>query len=262
MRTSVRAARSLLRVAGELLPEALAAQLAADLRWLGDLTGPLRDLDVALLELDGRGETDTRGIDGLDPMRHLLAERRRRALARVRGGLTSARGTTLTGEWQAALAAVSNDPPPGAPPIGHVAAAHAYAAYRRVVKAAASVDADTHADHLHKLRRRCKQMRYVLDSYASVYPRGPHREVLSALKSLQDCLGAIQDVDVQCRQLTELAHDMIRRGTPAETLLAMGALRERTLRRDAAARQNLLPRLRTFCGPATRARVRELGDTA
>jgi CHAD domain-containing protein len=259
MRTSVRAARSLLRLAGELLPEVLAAQLAADLAWLGALTGPLRDLDVALLELNGRGDSEARGLDGLDPMREVLAKQRRRALARVRGGLRSARGTALTGQWQAALETLSTDPPPGAPPIGEVAAAQAYAAYRRIVKAAAPVTADSPADDLHRLRRRCKQMRYVLDGYASVYPTGPQREVLAALKSLQDCLGTIQDVDVQCRQLTDLAEDMIRAGTPAETLLAMGALRERTLGRDATARQNLLPRLRRFCGPATQARVRELG---
>jgi len=116
----------------------------------------------------------------------------------------------------------------------------------------------THPDELHGLRRRCKRMRYLLDGYASIYPRAPHRDVLAALKQLQDCLGDIQDVDVQRRSLAELASTLHRRGASAETILAIGAMRERILQRDAAARRTMDRRLARFCGPATRDHVVQL----
>jgi CHAD domain-containing protein len=114
------------------------------------------------------------------------------------------------------------------------------------------VTGETPADELHRLRRRCKQMRYLLDSYGSIFAPDPHRDVLRTLKSLQDCLGAIQDVDVQRGQLSAVATALTRRGTSAETVLAMGALGDRTARRETAARRVLARRLERFCAPATR----------
>jgi CHAD domain-containing protein len=136
-----------------------------------------------------------------------------------------------------------------------MAAAQLRSAYRRIVKAANAVTAHPPADELHQLRRHCKRMRYLLDGYESVYPAQPHRQVLATLKKLQDCLGDIQDSDVQRRQLAESTVALIRRGTPVDTVLALGALRERTSLRDAAARQDLTRWLRRVCGPVTRAHV-------
>jgi CHAD domain-containing protein len=105
-------------------------------------------------------------------------------------------------------------------------------------------------------------MRYLLDSYGSVYAPGPRKDVLRALKSLQDCLGDIQDVDVQRAELSEIAGAMSRRGASTDAVLAVGALRDRTLRRDTAAREVLARRLERFCSAATRAQVRALGSPA
>jgi CHAD domain-containing protein len=260
MRTAIRATRSLLRLGAELLPESQTARFADEFAWLGRLTTPLRDLDVYLLELTGAGDTDLAGLDDLEPLRRHLARERRRALSTLRAGLESPRGTSLSNQWRTALNAIAAPEVPG-PTTRTAAAELARVAYRRIVKAAAPVAADTHPDELHRLRRRCKRMRYLLEGYASVYAPEPQRAVLTALKALQDCLGDIQDVDVQRRQLAELAGTLARRGAPAETLLAMGALRDRTLRRDAAARRTLSRRLARFCGAETRAQVIALGAT-
>jgi CHAD domain-containing protein len=101
-------------------------------------------------------------------------------------------------------------------------------------------------------------MRYLLDGYASLYPPGPHGEVLLALKKLQDCLGDIQDVDVQSAYLSSLATTLVRSGGSADVILAMGALRERARQRDAAARMRLASQLQRFCGSETRGRVQAL----
>jgi CHAD domain-containing protein len=258
MRISVRATRSLLRLSGGLVPDSYAARFADEFAWLGRLTAPVRDLDVYLLELDGRGSTDLRGLEDLDPLRRHLAGQRRRALSTLRAGLESPRALALSVQWRAALdeIATADDTSPTRP----VAAEQARVAYRRIVKAAAPVSFETRPEQLHRLRGRCKRMRYLLDAYGSIYVREPHREVLSALKSLQDCLGEIQDVDVQRAQLSRLARTLSRGDTSTETLLAIGAVRDRILRRDAAARRTVDRRLSRFCSPKTRRRVAALGS--
>jgi len=258
MRTAIRATRSMLRIGGDLLPPTHAARFAEEFAWLGRLTTPMRDLDVWLLEFAALENTKVGAeLADLTPLHEHLRTQRRRALQDLRAGLTSPRGSALSGEWRTALTQIASADLPG-PSTRAVAAEHARLAYRRIVTAAVRVTDQTHPDELHGLRRRCKRMRYLLDGYASIYPRAPHRDVLAALKQLQDCLGDIQDVDVQRRSLAELASTLHRRGASAETILAIGAMRERILQRDAAARRTMDRRLARFCGPATRDHVVQL----
>lgn len=258
LRTSVRATRSLMRIGAGLMSDSQTDRFAADFAWMGRLSTPLRDLDVWLLELEHRG-VDVGGLDGLEPLHRQLAAQRRRALAALREGLQSPRGSTLSSDWRVALDALAKTDALG-PTTLPTAALQAQSEYRRIRKAVRGVTGQTAPDELHRLRRRCKRMRYLLDGYASVFAPEPHRQVLSALKGLQDCLGDIQDVDVQRRQLTELALTLSRRGSGPETLLSIGALRERILPRDAIAREKLDRRLSRFCSADTRAQVAALGS--
>ena len=52
LRVAVRRTRSILKLVGDVLPDGLAERFAPEFKWLGDLTTPVRDLDVYLLELD------------------------------------------------------------------------------------------------------------------------------------------------------------------------------------------------------------------
>jgi hypothetical protein len=65
---------------------------------------------------------------------------------------------------------------------------------------------------------------------------------------------------VQRRQLVDLAEAIRRRDADVDALLAIGALRDRLLRRDAAARRILERRLEQFCSAPTRERVAALGS--
>lgn len=258
LRTAVRATRSILSLGGDpLLGTSVSERFAAEFAWLGRITTPLRDLDVYLDELAGRGAVQVYDLDDLEPLVRYLTHRRAHAVRAVRAGLRSDRGTRLSAEWHRTLDGLTSVPAPGLT-TRELAAQHARAAYRRIVKAAAPVTEQTPADHLHRLRRRCKRMRYLLDSYDSVFVPGPHRTVLSALKRLQDCLGDIQDSDVQRGQLAEIATTLSGRGVPVATVLAMGALRDRNATRDLAAREDLSRRLHTFTAPKMTAQVAAL----
>jgi CHAD domain-containing protein len=257
LRTAVRATRSMLTLCGSLIPNGHAERFAAEFAWLGAITTPVRDLDVNLLQLAGEDDLDLSGLHDLDPLRQHLLRRRRIALRALRDEMRGPRGSRLVADWRAVLGRLVTAEVPG-PSTVSVAGAQARLAYRRIVKAAAPVTATTHADHLHSLRRRCKRMRYLLDGFASVYEPQAQRDVVSALKKLQDCLGDIQDSDVQRRQLATTAGRMVARAAPVDTVLAMGALQDRIARRDADARAQLTARLARFTSARTKARVDSL----
>jgi len=250
LRVAVRRTRSALKLAGDTLPAGLAGRFAPEFKWLGDLTTPTRDLDV---HLAGFGQMSARlsaaAPGDLEPFRAHLATRRateRRKLAR---GLRSARFTTLMAEWRAALEKAAAPPrPPGrgrrprpqGPDIATLAAERIARAYRRVAKRGAALDAagpaGPPAEHMHALRKRGKELRYLLEFFGSLYEPATLRRAVKDLKGLQECLGDFQDAHVQREAIGEFAAWMAaaaqrpaRAGRPAPaelaaTLLALGEL--------------------------------------
>ena len=64
-RVAVRRSRSAVKLLGDVLPPALVAWVTPQLKWLGDLTTPSRDLDVLLQELPSlTGRPDQRPARG------------------------------------------------------------------------------------------------------------------------------------------------------------------------------------------------------
>jgi CHAD domain-containing protein len=257
LRTAVRATRSILSLTGDGLPAGYADGFAEEFAWLGRLSTPVRDLDVMLLQLHGGGTVDLQGLTDLEPLRDLLLAQRRRSFRTLRAGLASERGTVLPDHWRRALDRIATSRDAG-PSTNEIAIARARRAYKRIRKASAGVTAGTPADHLHVLRRRCKQMRYLLDGFGPVYDPQSHRIALAALKKLQDDLGDIQDSDVQRTRLADSAASLSSRGVPLATILAIGALQDRIAGRDRAARSELNGRLSRFRGADIAAQIASL----
>jgi CHAD domain-containing protein len=70
----VRRSRSILKLAGDVLPRDLAARFQPEFKWLGDLTTPVRDLDVYLLGLNRMAaRLASADPSDLDPFRSFLA---------------------------------------------------------------------------------------------------------------------------------------------------------------------------------------------
>jgi CHAD domain-containing protein len=75
---------------------------------------------------------------------------------------------------------------------------------RRVLRAAATVGLDAPSADLHRLRRRIKELRYVLEMFV-----GPERKpVRKVLKKVQEALGDVQDAAVQRAWLAEHADEV------------------------------------------------------
>jgi CHAD domain-containing protein len=234
LRVAVRRARATVKLAGDVLPAAHrdspstpspVDRLATGLKWLGDATTPTRDLDVYLLEVPamaGRLRA-ARAID-LEEFRTHLVGHRAVAQARLADDLRSARYGALVSLWREVAAEPPDTTPPG-PTAAEFAAARLRRAHRRVVKLGSKITPFTPPGQLHELRKRCKELRYLLEIFEAVEPPPTRRRVLPVLKALQECLGEFQDSEVQAGAIRTFATEMMSSGTAGpQTLLAMGEL--------------------------------------
>ena len=262
LRIAVRRTRSALKLAGDALPGDLARRFRAEFKWLGDLTTPTRDLDVYLLGYpDLAGRLLAASADDLAPFRDHLERSRAAEQRKLARGLRSARFTRLAAGWRDALAAV----PAGRsrPAVARLAAARIARAHRRVIRDGSAIGPTSPPESLHELRKRCKELRYLLEFFASLYDPAQHWQAVRELKALQDCLGEFQDTQVQQDEIRAFAAQMLEeRAAPAATLLAMGEIAAGLAARQREARTEFAGRFRDFASPASQTRIRALTRAA
>jgi CHAD domain-containing protein len=267
LRVAVRRTRSALKLAGDVLPASLTARFRPEFKWLGDLTTPTRDLDVYLLSYD---EMTTALVSAapaeLEPFHTHLARRRaieQHALAR---GLRSARFSRLVSDWRAALTGLPVSR--GGERTVDLAARRLRRAHRRVLREGRAIGPDSPAEQLHDLRKRCKELRYLLEIFASLFDPQAYQRALKDLKGLQDCLGEFQDRQVQQHEIREFADQMIAdralspTPVPATAFLAMGELAGWLGHAQQRARDEFAGRFGEFASPASERRFADLVASA
>ncbi len=268
LRIAVRRSRSALKLAGDVLPPGTPEGFAPELKWLGDVTTPVRDLDVHLLGLPGMADRLTAfAPQDLDPFGAHLARHRvgeQRALVRA---LTSRRYQRFVTGWRALLAEAAAGDTGARVGVraGELAAARVARADRRVVKLGTRITPESPAEDLHTLRKRAKELRYTVDVFATVLDAAHVKGLVSELKALQDVLGAFQDSEVQREALRTFAAEMVseqsaRRHVPVDTLLALGELAAHLEEDQRRAREAFDDRFAHFMDPDVRRHVRALSS--
>jgi CHAD domain-containing protein len=262
LRVSVRRTRSALKVAGDLLPASLPARFRPEFKWLGDLTTPTRDLDVYLLNYaEMAGALVSATAAELEPFHAHLARRRVIEQRALRRGLRSARFSRLACEWRGTLTGLTV--PDGGESAAHLATRRLRRVHRRVLRQGRAISAGSPAEQLHDLRKRCKELRYLLEIFASLYDPQAYQRALKDLKGLQDCLGEFQDRQVQQQEIREFAAQMMTdREMPATALLAMGELAGGIGRAQGRARAEFAERFAEFASPASDRRFHDLTESA
>ena len=264
LRVAVRRTRSAIKLLGGVLPADLARHYGAEFKWLGDLTTPTRDLDVHLL---GFGPMAAQLIAAspadLEPFRAFLVRRRAREFRRLAAALRGPRFRAITDDWRKALLEIRDAGAPGKrrrpPTAAELALSTTGRAFRRIVAHGAAITADSPPESLHDLRKRAKELRYLLEFFAPLHDPVAYRKVVGDLKSLQDCLGDFQDSQVQREEVHALADAMLaERAAPAATLLAMGEIAAKLTLSQAEARADFARRFARFAGPAGQERIRVL----
>ncbi|MGV8966345.1 MAG: CHAD domain-containing protein [Cellulomonas sp.] len=226
-RVALRRTRTTLRLGRPILPEAVRREWEPAFAWVGALTTPVRDLDVYVLGLPTMaGWLVAADLADLDPFARHLALRRSAARATMVRGLRSARYRRLATTWDQTLAelAVTSVDWPDPVSATDLAGRHLDRVHRRVLRDGTAISGGSPADDLHRLRGRCKELRYALEVFAPVADQRRGRRAIADLKGLQDVLGRFQDAEVQRRALREFADEMMLEGVPAAALLALGEL--------------------------------------
>jgi len=210
LRVACRRTRTALTQLKGVLPAETASSFNAKFKWLGSVTGPLRDLDVFLLEMPTYyAILSARAVTELEPLAELIRTTRNRALISVADALRSSRFTQLVTSWRQTLEA--NEPsrcPHASRPTVELANEHITKAHRRILKRGKEFDKDLPTGTLHRLRIDAKKLRYLLEFFHSLYPERDINARIKELKRLQDILGGFNDVEVQLNLLSDFTREL------------------------------------------------------
>ena len=227
-RVSVRRTRATLKLGRPALGEVMAGRWEPAFKSLGDLTTPVRDLDVYQLALPAMGLwLVTADRTDLNPLAAHLQRRRAQEHRKLVGSLRSATFQRLLTQWAQELVTLGDtaqDRELEHPSAGWLADRSISRAHRRVARGGALIEAGSPAEDLHELRKRCKELRYALEVFAPLIDHAARKRAVADLKDLQDVLGRFQDCQVQRQAMRGFAEEMMAEGTTAGAVLAMGEL--------------------------------------
>ena len=262
-RVAIRRSRAVLRELGRVFPSEQLARFRVELRWLQQVTGPSRDLDVYVLDFDElRSGLREPGRSELEPLLRVLRDRRAIARREMVRALRSERAADLRAQWPAFLGSLVTLPGEGRPdahrPIGELAGERIVKVYRRMVKMGGAIDDSSPPESLHELRKQGKELRYLLELFAlPLHPGEVVKPLVRALKALQDTLGRHQDREVQIATLRSFRGEVSTLPGGPGALMAMGVLIEHLGEDERAARTEFAERFAAFASKSQRARVRE-----
>jgi len=263
LRVATRRTRSALTQVKHVLPDAVVAEFRQRFAWLGQITGPTRDLDVFLLELPRyRASLPLSMAGDLDTLEQHLREAQRREQAKLKRKLGSREMRALLHDWRAVLEAAV---PPGEAgwfadlPVERVASQRIWRMYRRVLKAGRAITPASPPEALHALRKDCKKLRYLIEFFRGIYPAKDLKGIVRALKELLDNLGDYQDKEVQAERLKAFAQDFSREDPHGlDGVLAIGALVADLLRGQQAAHERFAECFAHFDSDDNRGRYKHL----
>ncbi len=256
-RVAVRRTRSLLSRVKSVLPHPVIKRFRGQFGWLGEVSGPLRDMDVYLLGFDGflaRLPPERRA--DLDPLRTFLEVRQADERRYLLKALNSVRFRRVMDSWERFL----RSPPPqrttlvhARTPVIEFAGAGIWKTYRRVIRDGRRIGAHTPDRYLHELRKTCKILRYLFEFFHTLYDQDDVHSAIRTLKRLQDNLGQIQDLSVQAQTLLAFSDEVTLGSTDTGGIhAAMEALASDMQRQQKKARRRFSSRFGAFDAPTNR----------
>ena len=180
-----------------------------------------RDLDVFLQDMRQHTELLPEPLrQDIEPLYSYLRQVRARQREALLQWLDSREFRDFRQQWRAYLEhSVSEGQfeENGKLPVLAVADHFIWKIYRRLIKQGSAVQGAQDFDALHEVRKTAKKLRYLLESFRSLYPRDQIEEVIQQLKRLQNLLGSIVDYHVQQAYLAGWSQSGAASGLPAAT---------------------------------------------
>ncbi|MGI9536871.1 MAG: CHAD domain-containing protein [Desulfocapsaceae bacterium] len=203
-RISVRRTRSLLSLMKKILPREQCRYFQDEFRWLGSITGPLRDIDVYLLEKEDYLSLLPAVLDdGMSTFFDQLETSRAGELKALQTHLSSERFGKLLSDWNNFL----SDPDSELFKGSRAESCRTYAdtmilkRFRSFIRDGNRISDASADEELHQLRINGKKFRYLLEFFKSFYDEKQVSEFLKYMKRLQDNLGVFNDLSVQQNML-------------------------------------------------------------
>ena len=260
MRVATRRLRAAVRVFAGGIPARLQKGMSPELQWLGQLLGPVRDLDVQLAKLDSSTAAAPAGFrPALGCLREYMEGERLRRRAGMLVGLDTARyfRLLLRLERFADARARGRSRDAASQELIVVAGQRAIKrALRRLIKRGDKIHATPHPEDLHALRIRAKRLRYLLEFLHELTGK-PGRRLVKRLTELQDLLGSYHDAVVLADLVRIYVEGAGAQLAPAQ-LVALGALVAGALRLAEQKRTDFEATWRRFARPRTAADCRAL----
>lgn len=225
MRVGTRKLRSAIKLYREYLPPRVMS-LESELRWLGSVLGPVRDLDVQREVLPQLAEELPPGDrSALDALWESLAADHGRERKKMLRALDSKRFERFKERW---IGALLQGPPrtfrEGRRPALAVVPELIETMHRKVQKRRSKLTRKSKPEVYHRLRVGLKALRYAVEFHRDLYPKTAKRYAKRVVW-WQDCLGDHQDADVGEETLRSYVHERGRR-FPPETNFSLGMLAE------------------------------------
>ena len=260
-RVAVRRTRSMLGASKRVLSRSVRDDFRTRFKWLGDITTPVRDLDVFSLAISVYADALPAGnLAVLQPLADLVAADQQQAHDALATALRSQDYADLVRDWSETLDTLPTDDETteANDPIVEVARRRIWRAYRVVRRDGRVMDADSPPEMLHQLRKDAKQLRYLLEAFGALFDADRTQTAVGELKRLQDNLGAFQDGEVQSQELHDVATRIARQPANADTVMALEALASHLEQLQHDARALFAKRFARFDGADNRALYEEL----
>lgn len=229
LRVALRRSRSVLKgMPGVFLPEDL-ERFKSEFKELQTITGPVRDYDVLLEDLDSFAVERTELTGDVNALRKELARSRNAARTKLKRRLKSKRFLDLLDSWQASLeslpAADEAERPDAGTTIAELGQARISADRKRFKELGRAALESEDPAAAHHTRKRGKALRYNLEFFGHFGDKKRAKKLGRRLKKIQDDLGAYQDTIAHEAVLREAAES----ADSIAAAVAAGALIERAL---------------------------------
>ena len=221
MRVALRRLRSAIGTFDDILGQDEVAGLREELRWITEVLGKARDLDVFISETLPPMVLHLQAHPGLLTLREKARKSQASAYAEVRSALGTQRYhrlLLLLGAWLEGLPSPDNM---HGPEVHSLAERMLAKRYRQLCRHGQRLD-DMHAEERHAARIAAKKLRYAAEFFSSLYPAKETRAFLRKLAALQNVLGDLNDVTVTDHLVRTLCGARPTRDTDEARHLFMG----------------------------------------
>ncbi len=204
-RVALRRSRSLLSTFKKMIPETEYHAMQEGLKRISAITGPVRDLDVYLLEQESYQAMLPKSLQqGLKEFFAALGTSRGQEFKRLQQGLQSSGYAEFMDQWlgfvRKQFSGLTGTR--GKQPCAAAAAKFIRKRLERILQAGELINEQSPDEELHRLRIQCKKLRYLLEFYRSLFSEKSMATCIRQLKKLQDNLGSFNDLSVQQEMLS------------------------------------------------------------